>query len=291
MKTVCLVCLFVLLIFPAQELRADKFSNLLETLIKKPLRAAKDLDRPLLRNIDAGKSVAGSDVPGDELLRQFNRLEGVDDEFRTAFKKLSRSEKEALVALVSAGQRVARSRDPNEAIKLIRELDADGLMQGRTYGEFVYDGVAKMGSDYKAVIAKMGAGAGVFFNKVIDPHWKKWTAAGLTAAYLSAPGKFHDALGNLTEYAIKNLTEAGIRIGEATTGGVTNEIIARVKANPVFSILTLAILVFFLLLQIPLFRYFLTRKLLKPLWTVPKDEPAPSAFKGTGIKSRSGYEE
>lgn len=284
--------IIVFLSFPVADARAGRFDELLETLLKKPLRTADNLsiDGPLLRHVDPNKIVSPIKGGDHELLRQFNRLEGVNDELRGAFSKLSGSERSALVELVSAGQRVARGRTSQDAIGLIRKLDSDGLIQGRTYGDFVYLGVAKMGPEYKSVVAKMGEGAGVFFHKVIDPHWGKWTAAGLTAAYLAAPEKFHDAIGNLTEYAVQKLTEAGIRIGEAVAGGFTKGILARIEANPVFSLLTLAILLFVVLLQVPIFRYAVTRWVLKPLWNVPVD--AKARVSTTSAKDiRSNFEE
>jgi hypothetical protein len=280
----------MILILPVQELRADKFSNLLETLIKKPLRAADDLDRPLFRNLDAGKPLTRPNIPDDELLKQFNRLEGVNGEFRKTFKSLPKSQREMLVNIVSAGQRAGRGRDPNEALKLIRNLDSDGLLQCRTYGDFVYDGVDKMGSDYKTVVAKMGAGSGVFFRKYISPHWGKWTVAGLSAAYLSAPEKFHDKAGELTEYAIRKLVEAGIKTGESVGGGIWKAIVGRVNENPFFAIPSIMIIGFLLLIQVPVFRYFV-KKLFQPLWKKPKNDPTTSGFKGTKTKSRPDYEE
>lgn len=277
----------IVIAFPIVEVNAGRFDDMVETLLKKPLRNADQIDRPLLTRVSPQSIVPNANRADDELLQQFNRLEGVNDEMRGAFTTLSASERSALVELVSAGQRVARGRDPDSAIVLIRHLDADGLIQGRTYGDFVYAGVDKMGPTYKSVVKKMGEGAGRFFNDVIDPHWGKWTAAGLTAAYLAAPEKFHDALGNLTEYAIQKLAEAGIRVGEAVTGGVTKGIIARVKANPIFSLLTLALLSLVLLWQVPLLRHLITKRVLKPLWTVPATEQVTVAE----TKPKHDYEE
>jgi hypothetical protein len=133
----------------------------------------------------------------------------------------------------------------------------------------------------------MGKGAGKFFNEWIEPHWGKWTTAGLTVAYLAAPEKFHDDIGNLTEYSIQKLTEAGIRVGEGATGGVTKGIIARIEANPIFASVTLVLVIFILLLQIPLFRQMFNRRVIRPLFNVPEDT-------GPTVKERqaaSDYEE
>lgn len=288
MILLCVVTAIVIAL-PITEVNAGRFDEMVETLLKKPLRNTDKIDRPLLTRVSPQSIVPNVNRADDELLRQFNRLEGVNDEMRGLFKTLSASERSALVELVSAGQRVARGRDPDSAIALIRYLDADGLIQGRTYGDFVYAGVDKMGPTYKSVVKKMGEGAGRFYNEVIEPHWGKWTAAGLTAAYLAAPEKFHDALGNLTEYAVQKLAEAGIRVGEAATGGVAKGIIARVKANPIFSLLTLAILSLVLLWQVPLLRYLITQRVLKPLWTVPVTEQVSAAE--TIPKPKHDYEE
>ena len=257
-----LAALFVLLL-PAADARAGRYDDLLEALIRKPLRATDSLpvDGPLLRHVDASKFASPMKRSDEELLRQFDRLEGVNNEFRTTFSKLSETEQNALVDLVSAGQRVSRGRTPQESVNLIRKLDGDGLIQGRTYGDFVYEGVDRMGPEYKSVVAKMGDGAGVFFHKVIEPHWGKWTAAGLTAAYLSQPEIFHDALGQLTEYAVQKLLEAGIRIGESATSGFKQAIIARVRENPGAALLVLAIGLTVVVLQIGAVRTRLVRGL------------------------------
>lgn len=273
----------------ANSAQAGRFDDLLEAMLKKPLRVADEIDKPLLMHGDAVKLVPSAQKADDELLRQFNRLEGANDDLRSAFKKLSANEKNVLVELVGAGQRVARTRNADDAIALIRKLDADGLVQGRTYGDFVFEGVEKMGPSYKTVVAKMGKGAGIFFNEWVGPHWGKWTAAGLTVGYLTAPEKFHDGLGNLTEYAIQKLTEAGIRAGEAATGGFTKAIITRVEANPIFATLTLAIVAFVLLLQIPLFRRLINRKVIRPLFSV-SDDAQPTAEE-QDHRHRSNYEE
>lgn len=146
----------------ASSAQAGRFDDLLEAMLKKPLRVADEIDKPLLMHSDAVKLIPSAQKTDEELLRQFNRLEGANDDLRNAFKKLSPNEKNALVELVSAGQRVARTRSADDAIVLIRKLDADGLVQGRTYGDFVYEGVEKMGPSYKTVVAKMGKGAGRF---------------------------------------------------------------------------------------------------------------------------------
>ncbi|MEZ6128990.1 MAG: hypothetical protein R3C59_09925 [Planctomycetaceae bacterium] len=273
----------------ANTVHAGGFDDLVEAMLKKPLRVVDDVDKPLLTQSDAVKLVPSTQKADDELLKQFNRLEGANDDLRGAFKKLSTNERNALVEIVAAGQRVARTRDADDAIALIRKLDADGLVQVRTYGDFVYEGVDKMGPSYKTVVAKMGKGAGIFFNEWVGPHWGKWTAAGLTAGYLAAPEKFHDGLGKLTEYAIQKLTEAGIRAGEAATGGFTKAIITRVEANPIFATATLAIITFVLLLQIPLFRQLINRKVVRRLFNL-SDHTSPSAEE-QDRQQRSKYEE
>lgn len=269
--------------------QAGRFDDLVEAMLKKPLRVVDDVDKPLLTRSDAVKLVPPAQKADDELLQQFNRLEGANDDLRGAFKKLSPNERNALVELVGAGQRVARTRSADDAIALIRKLDADGLVQVRTYGDFVYEGVEKMGPSYKTVVAKMGKGAGKFFNEWVGPHWGKWTAAGLTVGYLAAPERFHDGLGKLTEYAIQKLTEAGIRAGEAATGGFTKAIMTRVEANPIFATATLLIVAFFLLLKIPLFRHLVNRKVVRPLFNVSGDT-SPTAEE-QDRRQRSNYEE
>ncbi len=266
------VPLLVIIVFVANPLsiaQAGRFDNLIEAMLRKSVSKADDLGPPLLKSSKVDNVVVAAQRSDDQLLKEFNRLGGVDDRLRSTFKKLSTDERTAVVEIVSAGQRVALGRSADDAVKLIRKLDADGLVQGRTYGEFVYAGVDKMGPYYKSVVAKMGEGAGVFFNKYVAPHWGKWSAAGLTAAYLAAPEKFHYQLGNLTEYAVGKLTEAGIRVGEAVTGGVVGGITQRLKTNPVYATITLALIALLVLLQIPRFRAFVLRTIVHPLWSAP----------------------
>ena len=260
-----------LLFLPAADARAGRYDDLLEALLRKPLRAADSLpvDGPLLRRIDASTFTSSMKRSDEELLRQFDRLEGVNDEFRKTFSKLSNTEQNAIVDLVSAGQRVSRGRTALESVNLIRKLDGDGLIQGRTYGDFVYEGVDRMGPQYKSVVAKMGEGAGVFFHKVIDPHWGKWAAAGLTAAYLAQPDIFHDALGQLTEYAIQKLMEAGIRVGESASRGFQQAIITRVHENPGSALVVLTLCLTVVVLQIGFLRNRLVRGLQRIRGTRP----------------------
>ena len=269
-RQLILATLFMLLL-PVADAKAGRYDDLLEALLRKPLRAADSfpVEGPLLRHIDANTLTSSVKRSDEELLRQFDRLEGVNDEFRKTFSKLSKTEQNALVDLVSAGQRVSRGRTPQESIKLIRQLDGDGLIQGRTYGDFVYKGVDRMGADYKSVVAKMGDGAGVFFHKVIEPHWGKWTAAGLTAAYLAQPEIFHDGLGQLTEYAIQKLLEAGIRFGESASRGFQQALITRVRENPGSAMLVLAICLTVGVLQIRFLRNRLLRWLQRICGTNP----------------------
>ena len=105
----------------------------------------------------------------------------------------------------------------------------------QTYGDFVADGVRLAGPEYKLVVRKTGSGASQFLTRYLKPHYKKLVAAGLVAAYLSAPEKFHDEAGNLTAWAAEQLTRLGIEVTSAAPRGIWRAIVAKFTEDPLFS--------------------------------------------------------
>ena len=88
MILLCVVTAIVIAL-PITEVNAGRFDEMVETLLKKPLRNTDKIDRPLLTRVSPQSIVPNVNRADDELLRQFNRLEGVNDEMRGLFKTLS----------------------------------------------------------------------------------------------------------------------------------------------------------------------------------------------------------
>lgn len=247
----------------AEQVQAAKFGELLEALTRAG-RRVDDLPPagPIFKRADdlpanwAGKLPASNE---SELLRRFDRLEGVNDGLRRQFQTLSPAHRAAVIELGEASQRIIRKYD--NADDLLRKLDVDGLAQMRTYGDFVVDGVQVMGPEYKTVVRKMGAGAGDFFTRYITPHKAKWLAAGAAAAYMANPEFWHDALGNLTEYGIRHLTQLGIEAGASVSRGFWNGIREKFIDDPVFSTLGVLLIVVCGALLVPRMRWFLGKHL------------------------------
>lgn len=180
------------------------------------------------------------------LLRRFERLQGVDDALRVEFKTLPPTERRLVVELGEGGQRVLQLYPGKDGVRVLQHLDATGLAQSRTFGDFVIDGMAWLQSDdalaalrapisadsgsamartlglksiptelgeneiaslWKSVVRKTGDGAGEFWRTYIAPHKGKWMAGGLLVTYLAMPEKFHDAAGKLTEYGAREIAK------------------------------------------------------------------------------------
>jgi len=180
------------------------------------------------------------------LLRRFERLQGVDDALRAEFKSLLPAERRLAVELGEGAQRVLRLYPGRDGARVLQHLDAAGLAQSRTYGDFVIDGMAWLQSDealaalrapisdeagsalartlglksvpaelserevaslWKSAVRKTGDGAGEFWRTYVAPHKGKWLAGGLLVTYLAMPEKFHDAAGKLTEYGAREIAK------------------------------------------------------------------------------------
>jgi hypothetical protein len=239
-----------------------------------------------------------------ELLARFSRLSGVDDRLLTEFRALTPAQKQLVVELGEGAQTLLR-RYPNEGPALLQKLDVSGLAQARTYGDFVFDGAYWLQTDdvaralastklsaeeastvarllslkqapevltsehviplWKSVIRKTGAGAGKFWKTYVHPHKGKWLAAGLLATYLIMPEKFHDAAGQLTEYATRKLAELGLtvagEIGQGVVRGLADFVQSRYESNPVRTILGSVLTFLLVILAIPRVRRFFWNRL------------------------------
>jgi len=193
---------------------------------------AVSLDRRILirESDEAARLLARRSLPASEeaMLSRLNRLQGVDDGLRADFRALEPAEKRLAIELSEGVQAVLR-RYPEEGPALLNALDASGLAQARTYGDFVVDGAhwlhgdevtkavtsAKLPSDeaalasrllglkmppdvlqlehiaplWKSAIRKTGEGAGIFWKTYVQPHKGKWLAGGLLVTYLICPEK------------------------------------------------------------------------------------------------------
>lgn len=248
---------------------------------------------------EAAKMIAKKAAPmaDDVLTTRFSRLSGVDDTLRAEFRALAPSEKRLAVEL-GEGVQVALRRYPEDGLKLIQTLDAGGLAQARTYGDFVLDGAHWLQTDdvaralgatklkskeasalakslglktlpetlqlehvtplWKTVIRKTGEGSGVFWREYILPHKGKWLVGGLLTTYLIMPETFHDAAGNLTEHAVRQLSELGIAVSSGAARGISwdpiKSIHSRYAAEPVTTIFVSIFIISLLLLAIPSIR-------------------------------------
>ncbi len=259
------------------------------------------------------------------MLRRFERLQGVDSALSHEFKALPVAERRIALELSEGAQRVLRLHPGVEGTRVLQHLDAAGLAQTRTYGDFVVEGMAWLESDealaalrgaipadvsaaimrtlglksapsqlgeaevaalWKSVVRKTGKGAGEFWAKYVAPHKGKWLGGGLVVTYLAMPEKFHDAVGNLTEYATRELAKLGV---SATTGtgrglirGARESIARQYAADPFGTVATLVLIAVLLLLAIPGLRWLVWHKGLRRLLPAPPAETA--AAKTTNSK-------
>lgn len=218
----------------AREMAAQEARNLERRIA---LQESEEAARILAPQLPLAVDEAG-------LLNRFDRLAKTNPALKAEFQALPLVERRTVVELGEGHQRIFRRYPPDEALALVQRLDAAGLTQARTYGDFVLDGAhwlqsgevlesladSKLSAEeaaavakklglqgipetippektvqlWKAAVRKSGDGVGRFWREYIVPHKGKWLAAGLVASYLAMPEKFHDALGNLTEYGAEN---------------------------------------------------------------------------------------
>jgi hypothetical protein len=270
-RAAVILVLACLLLASPRQVAAGSVASILETLMRAGRKAEHAAaDGKILKHVD--------DIPvprvaayGDaELLRRFERLDNVDDGLRTQFHELPIGQRALVVELGEASQRVLRNHASPE--DLLRMLDADGLMQARTYGDFVAEGVELMGPAYKDVVRKTGRGAASFSSNYLRPHYKELAAGGLVAAYLAAPEQFHDAAGVLTERAVRELTRLGIEVAGAANRGLWDGIRSKLIESPISSGLGIAFIASCLALALPRVRWHVSRAI-RPLFTTPASDP------------------
>lgn len=259
------------------------------------------------------------------MLRRFERLQGVDSALTHEFKALPVAERRIALELGEGAQRVLRLHPGVEGTRVLQHLDVAGLAQTRTYGDFVVEGMAWLESDealaalrgsvpadvspaimrtlglksaptqlgeaevaalWKSVVRKTGNGAGEFWTKYVAPHKGKWLAGGLLVTYLSMPEKFHDGLGNLTEYATRELAKLGVSAttgaGRGLIGGARDSVARQYAADPFGTVATLTLIAFLLLLAIPRLRWLIWHKGCRRLLAARPAEAV--AAKATGNK-------
>ncbi|NLX94729.1 MAG: hypothetical protein GXY83_00995 [Rhodopirellula sp.] len=315
-------CLFFMLVGGcANMVQAVGWTRLVEELAE---RAAASEARTAERKLVLRETEEAADVitrrlatTADEaaMLRRFERLQGVDSALSHEFKALPAAERRIALELGEGAQRVLRLHPGVEGTRVLQHLDAAGLAQTRTYGDFVVEGMAWLESDealaalrgsipadvspaimrtlglksapsqlgeaevaalWKSVIRKTGNGAGEFWTKYIVPHKEKWLVGGLLVTYLAMPEKFHDALGNLTEYATRELAKLGVSAttgaGHGLLGGARESIARQYAADPFETVATLVLIAVLLLLAIPRLRWLVWHKGLRRLLAAPTSE-------------------
>lgn len=237
------------------------------------------------------------------MLRRFEGLQGVDTSLIHEFNALPPAERRIALELGEGAQRVLKLHPGEEGTRILNDLDVGGVAQMRTYGDFVVEGMAWLESDdvrfaihgnlprdaateimqtlglktvptelgdqdvaslWKSVVRKTGGGAGQFWTHYIAPHKGKWLAGGLLVTYLAMPERFHDALGNLTEYGATELGKLGISVatsaGRGFASGITESVSRQYAAGPVSTVVTLGLIGALLLVSIPGVRWLVWRK-------------------------------
>jgi hypothetical protein len=297
----------------ARQMAAREAMNLERTIA---LQESEEAARILAQRLPSAVDEAG-------LLGRFGRLPGTNQALEAEFRLLPLAERRAVVELGESAQQIFRLYPPDEALALVQHLDAAGLAQARTYGDFVVDGAhwlqsgevlesladRKLSAEeaaavaktlglrslpetipaekttqlWKAAVRKSGEGVGRFWREYIVPHKGKWLAAGLLASYLAMPEKFHDALGNLTEYGTRKLTELGASVALGAGRGVVNGPIDAIKkhyaADPGGTVASLMLIALLLVLAVPPARWLLWHKVIGRFWRHGQPrKPAPAPF-------------
>jgi hypothetical protein len=257
------------------------------------------------------------------MLRRFERLQGVDSTLTHEFKSLPVAERCIALELGEGAQRVLRLHPGVDGTRVLQHLNAAGLAQTRTYGDFVVEGMAWLQSDealaalrgsipvdvnpaimrtlglksaptllgeaevaalWKSVVRKTGNGAGVFWAKYVAPHKGKWLASGLVVTYLAMPEKFHDGLGNLTEYTTRELAKLGVSTTTGASrgllGGARESIARQYATDPFGTVASLMLIAFLVLLAIPRTRWLIWHKGLRRLLAAPS--PAADGAENKG---------
>jgi hypothetical protein len=267
-RTIGMLSLLLGLVLATPSARAGSIGDFLESLIRAGRKAERvPTEGRILKRLDELPRKNLPKLNQAETVRRFERLEHVDDSLRRQFRELPLDQRIIALELGEAAQRVLRRSD--DGLEVLRKLDGDGLVQLRTYGDFVADGVRLAGPEYKLVVRKTDSGANQFLTRYLKPHYKELVAAGLVAAYLSAPEKFHDAAGNLTAWAAEQLTRLGIEVTSAAPRGIWRAIVAKFTEDPLFSTIGTGLTLTCLVLAVPRVRWHVWRWF-QPLFSIPQ---------------------
>ena len=95
------------------------------------------------------------------------------------------------------------------------------------------------------------------------------------------PEKFHDALGNLTEYATRELAKLGVSAttgaGRGLLGGACESITRQYATDPFGTVASLVLIVVLVLLAIPRMRWLIWHKGLRRLLSAPPANAVPTS--------------
>jgi hypothetical protein len=171
------------------------------------------------RSEELGRSARKYDEPADALLTaRFEKLVADNDQLAKDFAKFTPSEKQMVVQMGEAAQRLAR-RYPGQADQMIRAMGADGLSAVAAYGDDVAEVLASEGPQAVNVLRRTGRPGWNFFTQTVLPNRNKLVAAGLLTAFMASPEEFVDMAGQATDYAVRQFASAGIQLATAVGGG------------------------------------------------------------------------
>jgi len=237
---------FVSIFTTASALRAGPWTKVVEEIVEHAAGVGKrNTERVFV--IREAERVSLPPIRFDEatLLRRFERLQGANPALRAEFKALPGAERRIVVELGEGAEHVLNLHPGESGTRLLQHLDAAGLAQSRTYGDFVIDGMAWLQSDdalaamrgsiseetratiartlgrsasielserevaelWKSAVRKNSGGVGQFWRVYVAPHKGKWLAGGLLISYLAMPERFHDAAGKLTKYGAREIAK------------------------------------------------------------------------------------
>jgi hypothetical protein len=113
----------------------------------------------------------------------------------------------------------------SESEKILSSLGEDGIYRAMIYGNDFTDGVLALGKNYGAQFAevtqKTGKGSVNFYKKYIKGKEKIWITTGLLAAFFLVPEQFANVTGDITEYGLKRLSDAGIYLADELSKSIT----------------------------------------------------------------------
>ncbi len=172
--------------------------------------------------------LAGAARSADELTEavseaRFIRLVDADPEALRVFRALEPAERRLVLRVGEAAQRIAL-RYPDNAETMIRKLGVEGLTAVRVYGDDVAEVIAKEGPEAINVLRKSGRSGWKFYTETVLRHKKKLAAAGVLALFVTNPEQFIDSAGQITEYAARKFSEAGVNLAGVVGSSFANGI-------------------------------------------------------------------